>query len=257
MGHCGSESFESNEMLGGAITHVAREAIARMADVELGHDRISVHLRDNRGGGDRAVDRIAMHQGCLGLSDTRNAPRIDHQMFGRGIERHDGTSHGLEGRVKNVEPVDFFDRHFTDPHGDRLFAHQGVESLAPISAQLLRIIEPRQLDALRQNHSSRNDRPGEGPDPDLVDASHACDTRRKETSATRKKRCQSLSFGAHRLELAIAAIHQGHRPRPWVIAMDVGKGDEFDLDAALRNRSKLLAQTRKWRSRATLSRSLD
>ena len=80
----GAEALQGVDMKSSAITHMTPEAIAGVTLVETTHDAVAVHLGDDRGSRDRAVDRVTVNQGSLGDRNARHRARIDEQMVRRG-----------------------------------------------------------------------------------------------------------------------------------------------------------------------------
>ena len=61
----GAEAAQRVQMFGRRVAHVARESVAGMHALEARHDRVAVHLRDDRRRRDRAVARVAADQSGL------------------------------------------------------------------------------------------------------------------------------------------------------------------------------------------------
>ena len=70
----------------GTVALMLVEAVVGILLVELYHQTISRHLRDDRGGGDREAASIALDDGALWQRDIWQMDGIEEQGLGRGRE---------------------------------------------------------------------------------------------------------------------------------------------------------------------------
>ena len=104
---------------------------------EATHQRVPVHLCDDRGGGDRAVEGIAPHEGGLCDGYVRDRAGVDEQVVRRPAQGSDGATHGLQGRLQDVDAIDLLSRRLANSDGHGLLSDGEVELLARLAAQLL------------------------------------------------------------------------------------------------------------------------
>ena len=119
----------ARRVLARRIAHVLREAVARVARVELAHARVTVHLGDDRGRRDRAVVRVAPDR-CVRRRDLGHRVRVDQHVVGRSasadarrVACHEAARSTLMRSTSSSESS-------ATRHGQRLAADLGVEALA-------------------------------------------------------------------------------------------------------------------------------
>jgi len=172
----GSVVPQSLLMFLGAVPHVGFPAIQRMAEGEAAHELIADLLGDDAGGGDGNTVRVPVHQGLMGVTQLRKRDPIDENL--PGVESPHSTeqtanspAHGHGGRDADVEAVDLADRGGGDGNTKGALANAGDEALALRRTQELGVAEPGDaLDVGRKDDGSSDDRPGERPATDFIDA---------------------------------------------------------------------------------------
>ena len=108
-------------------------------------------------------------------------------MVGRHAERDDRLAHRLEPRVVEVPARDLVGPDLGDADRDRLLADLGVEPPAVGGEELLRVVEAGEVDAVGEHDRGGDDRPGERPHADLVDAGHEARAGAREGAAQREE----------------------------------------------------------------------
>ena len=93
-----TEPAQRGQVLWSRIPHVVCEAVAAMTLVEATHERVSMHLGDDRRRRNRAVLGVAVHDGRLLDRHTGHLPRIDEQMIDLELlaQRDDRSPHRFE-----------------------------------------------------------------------------------------------------------------------------------------------------------------
>ena len=76
------------KMIGRRVAFVSIEAVARIAAVQLQHQAIACHLRNDGGGCNRRAAPIAMAHAALRHRQVRHAERVDEHDIG---ERREGA----------------------------------------------------------------------------------------------------------------------------------------------------------------------
>jgi hypothetical protein len=157
------------------VAHVAREPVARVAHVQLAHDRVAVDLRDDRSGGDRAHEGVALRVGALRNREVGNLTPVDEHEAGDDGEPFDGATERGEPRLVDVHPVDL--RRLDDRHGDGngTAADLGGEPLAHPRRQHLRVGDAVDARARRQHDGGGDDGARERAHPHLVHARDVAD----------------------------------------------------------------------------------
>ena len=115
-------------MLAGRIALVARERILRIQRVHLMHVLVTHRLRQNRGRADRRLGRVAADDGAG--RDGRAQPRkprqavaVDDELVRAAVHGKHRAAHGEEGRMQDVERVDFRRLRPADPEAKRAAAN--------------------------------------------------------------------------------------------------------------------------------------
>src|SRR2546422_10115307 len=100
------ERADGGEVRARRVAHVAREAVARVTRVERAHDRVAVHLGDDRGGGDRAHERVTLRIRALWHREIGDLAPVDEYEAGHERERLDRPPAGGEPGAIDVEADD-------------------------------------------------------------------------------------------------------------------------------------------------------
>ncbi len=127
-------------MFGGSVALVLGESVLRVPAVELTHQAIAVDLGDDRSGGDRQAERIAVEQLGLraGMIDQHCVQ--DDVVGGRGQRLH-RTEHGQACGVIDVNSVDGFGVDLGHADREGRAANAPIEAFALLTGQLLGVFE--------------------------------------------------------------------------------------------------------------------
>jgi hypothetical protein len=166
----GTVDGERLPVLRGPVPLVVLEAVDGKPDAQVVQHPVALDLRDDRRRRYGGTERVAVNDRELGKPDPRERDRVEKKSFGLGIEREDRQPHRGEARSKDVPEVDLRGAHDPDAYGHRVAADGDRQSLAGGSIQALRVVEPDQDAACRQDHRGRDDWTGEGAASDLVDS---------------------------------------------------------------------------------------
>src|SRR5262249_11120166 len=156
-------------MLARRISLVAREAVPRIQGVQLRHQAIAVHLRDDRCGRDREIDAVTLVEAVLRLEDAGNRAAVHQNMLRYDLQIAERELHRPQTGVVDVKPVDLFDIDDTDTDGDGLVADLAIEPAATFLVERLRVVDPLDFRIRGKDHRSRDYGPGERPDTYLID----------------------------------------------------------------------------------------
>jgi hypothetical protein len=180
-----AESANRLAMLWCRVTDIGIPAITRITRCETAHDPVARHFGNNRGGGNREAQRIALDDGLYRAGEGRGDIAVDERSIGADPEDGNGASHCQQGRAQDVDAVYFGHAGRSNPDAGgapaRATSKGPVAGLALLDGQHLRIVEPL-AQAFRkaaevENHGGRDDRPGQRPAPGLIDtANQPCAT---------------------------------------------------------------------------------
>src|SRR5262245_34524789 len=107
-------------MLGRAVALVRGKTIARVVVVECLHHSVAFCLSYDRSGGDGEIDAIAFVEGVLWDCDARHRAGIYKDVLRRPGQGVNCPAHGEQGRVINVELVDFLNASNADAYSGGL-----------------------------------------------------------------------------------------------------------------------------------------
>ncbi len=144
------------------------------------HDSVAGDLGDDRGGGDREAQRVALDDRLDRAWQGRRDVAVDQRDVGHDPERGDGAAHRQQAGAQDVDAVDLAGAGSADANSDRADFDAGEEcavtGFACLAAQHLRIVEIAAQHAAEaapvEDHRGGDDRPGERSAPRLVDAAH-------------------------------------------------------------------------------------
>src|SRR6266566_1646130 len=112
------------------VAFVARETIARIGSIQLGHEAVPVNLGDDGCGGDGKIDAVAFVKAILRLTETRNRSAVDQDVLGSDRKAGERQLHGADAGMIDVEAVDLFHLNYPDRKRRRLQADVGIETEA-------------------------------------------------------------------------------------------------------------------------------
>src|SRR5690606_2470555 len=121
------------------IALVTVKAVLRELGMQALHLGIAVHLGDDRRGADARHAVVAADDGFRRHAQFRAAIAVDAHEFGNDGERLDRPAHGQHGRLQDIERVDLRRRAYAYGPGQRAFADDEIELLAPRGVELLGI----------------------------------------------------------------------------------------------------------------------
>ena len=164
------ERADGGEVRARRVPHVAREAVARVAPVERAHERVAVHLGDDRGSGDRAHERVALGIGALRDREVGDLAPVDEYEAGHERQRLDRPPAGGEPGVIDVEAVDLVGLDHAQADADGAAANLDVQPLPLGGGQDLRVGDAVEVRAGREDDRGRDHGTGERPHAHLVHA---------------------------------------------------------------------------------------
>ena len=156
-------------MFGGAVALVAGEPVAGVDKVELAQQRVPRGLGEDRRGGDRARERVAVHEVALRQRQV-DGGGVDEQEVGRDGEGLDGAPHGEPRGLQEIDPVDLGDRRRGDGPGEGAFADQAGELLAAGFVELLGIVQAVDGPVGIEDHRAGEDGAEQAAAPGLIDS---------------------------------------------------------------------------------------
>jgi hypothetical protein len=216
----GAEAAQGAQVLARRVPHVAGEAVAGKAAVELRHARVAKDLGHDGGGGDAGLARVAADQRRLGHGEAGQRARV-HQYVLRGErERRHGAPHRLEAGAVDVQAVHLGRRELGDRHRQGLRADARGELLARGAGEALRVVEARQVEGLglREHHRGRHQRARQRAHADLVHARDPARPGRGEAALAREERGEAPRLGALVGVAPLEPRHQRSCPAPAVAA---------------------------------------
>jgi len=171
-----AEPFERDAVLRRAIAGVAFPAVPRMLGGEPFHDPVARHLGGDRGGGNGKAEAVAFHDRARRHGEFRRDIAVDQRRLRHLPERGHGALHGEQGRLENVQAVDFPDLGNADADIGAA-GHLREQRFPDGSFQLLGIVEARgqrvrQARAVKYRRC-RDDRPGPWAAARFVDSGDA------------------------------------------------------------------------------------
>src|ERR1700676_340642 len=144
-------------MLGGAIALVAGPVVVGGLLVHPGHERVPMHLRD---------DRCRRHRGYLPIAGDERVQRPRHwdsQVAVAAVpvclDSIDEPAEDLDVRPSQAARVDVIDAHLRHRPGESLDAEYRVDLLALTSGEQLAVAEEWVAKALREHHRSGDEGP--------------------------------------------------------------------------------------------------
>ena len=133
---------------------------------------VAVHLGKDGGCRDGRHQRIALDNG-LRRNIQHGQPVAVHQHRGRfEPQPHDGTAHGQQRGLQDVELVDLFDTGLGNAAAQGLGADLVVKLFTPRGREFLGVGQARNRVQVVQDHSRCHHGPGQGTTAGLVHASH-------------------------------------------------------------------------------------
>jgi hypothetical protein len=165
--------LDRRPMLRRAVAGIVLPTISWVLAVQLPHHLVARDFRENRGGGDRVGEMVALDHGGLRAGQARLHVAVDDGVRGEDRQGLERAAHGHEGGAQDVEAVDLLDGRLAqrpdrlDPQLHRdLFAHLGRQALGIIE----RAEQPGREPGERQDRRAGNHRPRQRPAPRLIDA---------------------------------------------------------------------------------------
>ena len=165
----GPEPLQRLTMLRCAVALVRGEPVSGILAVQRFHHAVALGLRNDRGGGDREVDAVALVEHVLRHVDARHGPRVDEHVLRLPRQRFDRAPHREQTGVINVDGVDFLDRGNADADARR-FCPYFQRKLCPRGrVEFLGIINARDIGFRREHDGGGHHRPCKWPHADFVD----------------------------------------------------------------------------------------
>src|SRR4029077_4190685 len=115
-----------------SVSFVTRKSIFGVNPIELYHNRVSSNLRQNRRGRNGKAQPVSFYDSFLARQcsggwldgveyNSRNdLASINKDTIGLRLKIPPGFDHCAETRCKNINPVNFFNLHHTQPPTQRL-----------------------------------------------------------------------------------------------------------------------------------------
>ena len=168
-------------MCGSSVAFVLCEFIDGILLVERQHQPVARYLGDHTRRGNAETQSIAPHERRLLHRKRAHRQTVDEHMLRLRRQSHHGPAHSLVSRAEDVNAVDFLRLHDGKTPHDRAVRREFREKRIALPVrELLRIVQHRVREAIRQNHRRRHHRPRERTAPRFI---HACD--KTQTSRTK------------------------------------------------------------------------
>src|SRR5664280_2922033 len=154
----GTMTAERGKVLGCGVSPMRSETVERKTLPELVHAGIALHLRDDRGCGDRRHAPVAANVGPLRGLESRHAYRIDEDER-RGepgaAQELEGAAHREKRGRHDADRVDLGRRRGTDRRTHRGRADSGREGFTDLREKHLGIVETGQRHAAVEYDGAR------------------------------------------------------------------------------------------------------
>ena len=157
-------------MLGAAVALVAGQAVAGELAVELDQQAVAVDFGEDAGGGDGEAAGVALNDGLLRAGIVDGVAAVDEEIVGGEGELLDGEAHGEERGLADVDAVDGCGVDGGDGEGYGFEADFGVEFVALLFGELLRVREAGDAAAFGQDDCGGDYRAEEGAAAYFVEA---------------------------------------------------------------------------------------
>lgn len=152
---CGATSGNSCAMLLGWITFVVVPVVVRELFVQVVHIVVAVGLGQNRGCSDGEELAIALyHHGMGDAGIGLEAVAVDEQVLGTYLQLGDGTVHGQERGVEDVDFINLLRGDDTHRPGQSLAFDDLAQGITLVFGQLLGVVEPLVAEVLGQDDGS-------------------------------------------------------------------------------------------------------
>ena len=169
MNRTGAMLAESGKMIGRWIAFVFGKSVGRIFPVEFQHRSVPLDLGDDARGGDAEAAPVPSDERRVRAGEIRDRQAVDQ---GVGRSWSQGEKRLPHCPVRGPEDVPAVDLEVVEVGGGP--AHLGVCGQRRVKVfpfcrrQLLRVVEARKPEALRQHDRRRHDRPGPRAAPGFV-----------------------------------------------------------------------------------------
>jgi len=126
-----------------AISLVLMKAVLREFLMQLMHQPIPAHLRNDAGGRDGKGKAVSLYDGIVREGEVPYGQPINEAVIGPLAQGLHSPSHGQVGGTQDIQPIDFLDR--CEGHGpdDAFISGEClVNSIPPRGRQFFGIIQP-------------------------------------------------------------------------------------------------------------------
>ena len=151
------------------ITLVAGEPVAGIFQLESSHQPIPGHLGEDRGRPDGRNEAVSTDDGAGRTAEIRGPVAVHQHLQGPGIQRRDGSAHGEQAGLKDIDAVDLAGARVCHRPSQRSALDLGLQDRAPGGRQTLGVVQPGDGARGVEDHGRGGDRPGQGPAAGLVD----------------------------------------------------------------------------------------
>ena len=157
-----------------AVPFVLCEGILGILGVAFDHEPVTGLFGDDRCGGNRLGEGVPFDDFLSWDGGVGQNEPIDEEVVRGFLQRGYGAEHRLDGRLKDIDGIDLFNR--TDPHPPKdggVARELIVEVLALCGRQLFAVVNTWDLPPLWEEAGCRHDGAGEGSSPGLIDAGNS------------------------------------------------------------------------------------
>ena len=170
MNRARAKPLQGLKMRRNAVALVLREAVAGILRAEFDHRGVARRLREDRSRRDARLQRVAADDAGDPAVKRRRIVAVDQRVRGLHRQRLEGTSHGEEVRLPDVERVDLLDAGRAYAPGNRTLLDPRRQHVPAFLGQLLGVVEPVDPPLLVEDDRRRHDRSGQRAAARLVDA---------------------------------------------------------------------------------------
>jgi len=165
-----TEAFERRQVFTRRVPFMSIETILRVRLVQCEHFGITDGFREYGCCGNFTIQPIAPHNRARWGFQVRAAIAIDPRLVGRRIKRLDGTAHGEQRRLQNIERINFLNARESHGPRPRVAPYLRCERRSTAGTQQFRIPKPRDGSTPIENNGRGDHRPGNRSPPCFVNA---------------------------------------------------------------------------------------
>ena len=148
------------------------ESVSGMVAVQVAHQAVAVHLRDDARRSDGDALRVALDDRLLRDGEVAQAARVEQHVLRRRREGEHRAAQSEQSRVVDVDRIDLRDFRAADAHRHAAGADLRFERVPLLGRQLLGVVHALDARSRPEDYRGGDHRPGERRHPNFVDARH-------------------------------------------------------------------------------------